>query len=124
MIRGEVNRNTEAVIRIEVFGPSSLLRKVDAVVDTGFSDYLSLPIEIVTFLGLPFRETETYALADDTDVDLDVYACTVSWDGRRRRAFAVAADGGVLIGMSLVRGHRLTIDVVDGGPVTIESLQV
>jgi hypothetical protein len=27
-----------------------------------------------------------------------------------------------LIGIALLEGHRLTIDMVDGGPVTIEPL--
>ena len=32
------------------------------------------------------------------------------------------ADGGPLVGMSLLYGSRVTLDVVDGGPITIEPL--
>ncbi len=122
MIHGKVTPADEAVIQIEVLGPSGLSHVVVAVIDTGFSDYLSLPLRIVDLLKLPFRETETYSLADDTDVELDVFACDVVWDGRVRRDFVVAADGDALVGMSRIRGHRLTIDALDGGSVTIVQI--
>jgi hypothetical protein len=32
------------------------------------------------------------------------------------------ADGGALIGMALLYRSRLTLEVLDGGPVTIELL--
>jgi hypothetical protein len=34
----------------------------------------------------------------------------------------LAADGGPLVGLSLLYGHRVTLDVVDGGRVSIEAL--
>jgi hypothetical protein len=46
----------------------------------------------------------------------------VHWCGHTVEVLAVEADGGSLIGMALLRGHRLTVDVIDGGNVSIEKL--
>ena len=35
---------------------------------------------------------------------------------------ATAGDGGPLIGIALLYGSRVTLDVVDGGGVTVEEL--
>ena len=39
-----------------------------------------------------------------------------------RIGIVLAADGTPLIGMSLLRGTRVTVEVEDGGLVTIEPL--
>ena len=40
---------------------------------------------------------------------------TVLWDGRPREIVAYLSDTTPLIGMSLLHGHKLEIDVEDGG---------
>jgi hypothetical protein len=53
---------------------------------------------------------------------LDAYRGTVLWDGRERPVVVLATEGGSAIGMSLLYGYRLAIDVVASGPVRIEPL--
>ena len=43
MIRGTVNAQGEAVVRLRVRGPSGAEQDVDAVIDTGFTASLTLP---------------------------------------------------------------------------------
>ncbi len=43
MIEGFVNANLEAVITIPLRGPTGQTREIDAVIDTGFNGYLTLP---------------------------------------------------------------------------------
>lgn len=43
-------------------------------------------------------------------------------DGQWRTVPALAAEGGVLIGMSQLYGYHLGMDVVDGGDVVIQRL--
>lgn len=43
MIAGHVNADREAIIRLEVRGRTGRVQKVDAVIDTGFDGWLSLP---------------------------------------------------------------------------------
>ncbi len=52
MITGVVNTDYEAVISLQVQGPSGQEREVNAVIDTGFNGFLTLPPILVTALGL------------------------------------------------------------------------
>ena len=83
VIEGSVNAAHEAVVGLVVRGPSGRTRDVRAVVDTGFSRFLTLPPSIVTELGLAFRTVDIGSyLADGSEATLHVYAATVLWDGR------------------------------------------
>lgn len=120
MIEGAVNAAHEAVVGLVVRGPSGRTRDVRAVVDTGFSRFLILPPSIVTELGLTYRTVDRFYLADGSEVNLDVYAATVLWDGRPRDIDALAADTQPLMGMAMLNGHDLHVEVEDGGRVAIE----
>lgn len=61
-------------------------------------------------------------LADGSEVLLDVYTVSVEWDSQLINVSALEADGGPLIGMSLLYGCSLHIDVIDGGVATITTL--
>ena len=73
-------------------------------------------------VGLPFAVPAKATLADGSVVNLNSYWVDLLWEGQPRRIVALEADGGPLIGMSLLYGSRVTLDVVDGGPVTIVPL--
>jgi predicted aspartyl protease len=53
MIIGSVSATKEAVVRLRVRGPAGPGAEVDAVLDTGFTEYLTLPQAIITSLSLP-----------------------------------------------------------------------
>ena len=54
MIEGVVNAAHEAVVPIHLRGPEGRNRDIEAVVDTGYSGYLTLPVALVAELELPF----------------------------------------------------------------------
>ena len=54
MIEGFVNANLEAVVAIPLQGPAGQTQEVDAVIDTGFNGYLTLPPTMVADLGCPW----------------------------------------------------------------------
>jgi predicted aspartyl protease len=91
-------------------------------VDTGFTGYLVLPPALVGELGLLLRGSRDSFLADGSVVSLDAYRVGVEWDERVRVVSALAAEGGPLVGMSLLRGSEVRIEVVDGGEVVIRPL--
>jgi clan AA aspartic protease len=122
LIRGEVTADNEAVVTIRVLGPTGQTEAVRAVIDTGFTEFLCLPPEIVNGLTLPFDSTVTFYLAGDTPAEFDQYIARVEWDGEVREVIAVKGDGVCLIGISLLRGKRLGVDCIDGGPVLISTL--
>ena len=55
MISGWVNAFREAVVRLPVQGARGREQAIEAVLDTGFNGYLTLPPELIAELGLPFR---------------------------------------------------------------------
>lgn len=61
-------------------------------------------------------------LGDGSMVVLDLYLATVSWHVQEREVLVLQAEGGALVGMSLLYGSRVVLDVVDGGEVTIATL--
>ena len=61
-------------------------------------------------------------MADGSVDFFDVYSATVVWEGQPRIVSIEAADTEPLIGMSLLNGHRIRIDVIEGGVVRITPL--
>ena len=121
MIEGVVNGDQEAVVTLAVHGPSGGTREIEAVVDTGFSGFLTVTPGLVMELGLDYRTRGRAILADGSAVSFDVYDVTVLWDGHLRHIRGDVADTAPLVGMSLLDGHRLCVDVEDGGRVVIEA---
>lgn len=52
----------------------------------------------------------------------DIYRTVVVWHGERQTVPIMGMGDKPLIGMRLLEGSRVTMDVVDGGAVTIEPL--
>ena len=121
MITGYVSADREAIIPLRLRGVGGVELEINAVLDTGFDDYLILPPDIVEAMGFPFVDTSRALLADGNLVRFDIHRATVVWNEERRVVPAQVASGGVLIGMGLMYGNIVTIDVTDGGDVTLEE---
>jgi clan AA aspartic protease len=122
MILGEVTPDREPVIRFCLVGADGQRHELEAVVDTGFTDYLTLPRDAILAMGYPFRLSVPMVLGDGTAVFMRVHDGRIEWSGQERVIPVHEVDGAPLMGMSLLHGSRLTIDIVDGGPVRIEPL--
>ena len=121
MIQGAVNAALEAVLPLTVAGSAGRAREVEAVIDTGFSGFLTLPSALVAALGLAFDGVGWAVLADGTEARFDVYDATLLWDGGPRRVYVYAAETTPLVGMRLLEGHDLHVEVQDGGRVAVEA---
>ena len=122
MIIGKITANREAISELEVIGSNQKKEKVEAIIDTGFNGYLTLPNDLINYLNLQLAGSRHVTLGDGNVVVLDVYLAKVSWHEQEREVLALQADGGPLIGMSLLYGSRLVLEVINNGNVTIESL--
>ena len=96
--------------------------ELQAVIDTGFDDFLSLPFDVIQALSAPQSGEVDVTLADGSIVVGFTYTVIVVWDGIERLITAVAADAAPLVGMGLMNGYNLSIDVVDGGEVRLTRL--
>ena len=121
MIEGAVNGALQAVVGLPLRGPTGRDLEVEAVVDTGFDRFLTLPPRVVSELGLTFAGVNLVQLADGSEAALDGYAVTVLWDSRPRRVVAYVSDTAPLVGMALLAGHSLCVDIEAGGRLTIEA---
>ena len=121
MITGTVNADYEAIIRLWVQGPTGHEHEVDAVIDVGFNGFLTLPPALITALELTRLSRGRALLANGSEELFDIYGVTVMWDGQQRYVEADAVDTTPLVGMSLLDGYNLHIQVADGGQVVIQA---
>lgn len=122
MISGVVTANREAVVPVVIRGAHGHNVYVDAVIDTGFTGFLTLPAPLIATLGLAFAGTTRATLGAGSTVSMDVFEATVLWDNHVRSVTVLAATGGALVGMAMLFGYRLTLEGADGGAVHIEAL--
>ncbi len=123
MMTGQVTANREAVIELEVVSSEQRKEKVEAVIDTGFNGYLTLPSDVVSRLKLQLAGNRRTTLGDGNTVVLDVYLAKVVGHSHEREVLVLQTEGGPLIGMSLLYGNRVMLTIVNGGNVTIDPLQ-
>lgn len=122
MLTGRVTPDKEAVVSVQVIGQARQIALVEAAIDTGYDGFLTLPSALIRDLDLPFAGTARATLGDGNEVGMDLYLGAVVWDEEPCEVLVLAAEGGVLMGMALLAGSRVTLDVEDDGAVTIESL--
>jgi clan AA aspartic protease len=82
MITGVVTDDHQAVIRLNVRGPTGQEKEIEAIIDTGFDGWLSLPSSLIVLLDLPWRQRGRALLADGSESIFDIYEGTVLWDGQ------------------------------------------
>lgn len=119
MISGVVNARREALVRLVVLGVDGREREFETVIDTGFNGSLTLPPVVIAELGLPWRTRGVAVLANGREEQFEIHTATVVWDGFRKNILVQAADTDPLLGMGLLYGYSLHIDVFDGVDVTI-----
>lgn len=122
MIAGTVNAAREARIPLTLRAPLGATQEVDALIDTGFDGFLTLPPNLIAALGLKRLARGLAILADGREQLFDIHAVTVLWDGQPLTVEADSADTEPLVGMGLLQGYGLSIEVVDGGAVEIQRL--
>jgi clan AA aspartic protease len=122
MMAGVVNAAREAVLSVTVRGPGGGGQDIEAAIDTGFTGSLTLPPALIAALALPWQGYGRAVLADGSTSLFDVHEATVIWDGQPCRVPASAIDVMPLVGMSLMDGFELNIQVRAGGNVTLVAL--
>ena len=123
MITGKISPNIEARITVEMIRRDGLTHLVEVVLDTGFSEDLVLPSDTVhqLELELTLRGNIDMILADGQRTTLPVWTGAVIWHERPRRVSVIESSGEALLGMNLLLGSTLTMDVRIDGDVTIEE---
>src|SRR5262249_41363710 len=120
MIAARVTAQREAVVRLIILDIAQQPHDVDAMIDTGFNGFLTLPSAMVQTFQLPLAGNRRVTLGDGSTVVLDLYLATVLWDTQPREVLVLAAESGSLMGTARLYGHRVILRVVDNGDVLID----
>jgi clan AA aspartic protease len=122
MMQGVVNLRREAMLTVVVSNSNRQLQAIEAVIDTGFNGFLSLPSAIITTLDLPWSGSDFVTLGDGSETYFDLYTAMVIWDGQYCEIDIAESETEPLLGMALLYGYRLQVDNIEGGIVKVETL--
>lgn len=122
MITGFVNVEFEPIIPLSIRRADGKVFTQDAIVDTGFNGWLSLPPDLITQLNLTWKRRGRAILGDGSECVFDVYEAVVIWDGTPITIPVDEADSKPLVGMSLMKGYQLAIQVFEGGQVELRKV--
>ena len=122
MIRGTVTRY-EGIVWLSVFGRRGQREEVDAIVDTGYDGFLTLPPTMIRELELRWITFGEATLADGSEIEFDVHEGEIVWDRRRVPIRIDSSDSTPLIGTRLLEGFELTMQVRQDGPVLIKRMK-
>lgn len=122
MIRGIVDVYRQATIRLRVADSDGNWHELEAIIDTGYSGYLSLPASMISALSLTAVGSMVATVADGRRSTFDTYRTKIWWDDHSQDIEIDSAEVMPLVGMSLLAGHELRIRVAEGDSVTVEAL--
>jgi clan AA aspartic protease len=106
MMQGWVNQNCEAMLPVVVGQGNVPKQMIEALIDTGFSGFLSLPLSIIESLELPWIFSDSVTLGDGSEVVFQMYRATIIWDGLYKVVDVAASEAEQLLGMSLLYGFN------------------
>ncbi len=120
---GRINSANEAVVAIDVEGAEGQVVRLEGALDTGYNGFLTLPKPVIDELGLAFLGPAHAALGDGNEVEMDLFLAVVQWEGGPRNVLVLESEGGTLVGMAMLAGCRVILDVEEGGAVSIVLLE-
>jgi clan AA aspartic protease len=121
MITGTVNADFEPIIPLSICRADGEVFTQEAIVDTGFNGWLSLPPDEIAELNLRWKRRGRAILGDGSECVFNVYEVVVIWDGELHTIPVDEADSDPLVGMSLMEGYQLTIQVSEDGYVELRK---
>lgn len=114
--------NLYLLLPVPIQLPNQPAISVEFVIDTGFTDLLTLPPAAVAALGLPLVHQTAVELADGSKTRVDIHEAVILWEGAPRTVRVLATGRHPLLGTALLDGHELVAQFADGGLVTVDHL--
>lgn len=121
MMRGTtIRRQATLPVTFRLLGQPNLT--LEFVVDTGFTEDLTLPMAAVSALNLSYRYQQRANLADGSVIRMDVYTAIILWNGVEREVGVVATGSRPLLGTMLLDDQELRVRFREGDLVSVEDL--
>ena len=122
MIRGRVDFTLEAVVPVPVMDRNGRFQTIEFVLDTGFDGSLTLPAAVIQRLGLERYGTAGVTFANEQRELCSTWQCRILWHDQPRDILVFESRGEALLGMALLEGSQVNIQVRIDGAVAIEEL--
>ena len=122
MMRGSVDADRQATVRLRVRGTAGSTTEVGFLLDTGFDGTVILPEQIAQQLGFVHLGRDTAILADGSLQTYEMYLGQLLWHSVFQDTVFLCIGPEPLIGMGLLNGNELRIEVTPGGMVEINEL--
>ena len=121
MINGVFNEYDEPIVDLLVCGPAGEER-MEFIVDTGFDGELTLHPALTAALDLRREGGQRVVLADGSEVTFPVCRASVVWNGKPRDVAVELSETVALLGIALLKGHELRMQLIPNGAVQISEL--
>lgn len=110
ILHGQIDERNQLWVTIKVGGQQSQ-EEIRALIDTGFTGELLLPLRIAVPLGLKLAGVASFQLADGSISNQMLFSASTSW-GTQTRAVTVNVSEveDALIGTGLLHGYILLVD--------------
>ena len=122
MITGIVNADFEQIISLSICGSDGKVYTQDTILDTGFNGWLSLPPDLIAELNLKWKRRGRAILGDGSECVFNVYEAVLVWDENFLTIPIDEANSEPLVGMSLMEGYQLVVQVFEGGLVELSTV--
>jgi len=121
VFEGRISAALKPVVPVLIMSREGQYQPVEVVLDTGFNGDLALPPATIRRLGLTRGTVFKATLANGQEVYLNGYEATALWHDQPLSVTALESGNEALLGMNLLVGSRVTLDVEVDGAVVIEE---
>lgn len=122
MIHGHVTLERRVLIAVAIRDGNGRWSTIDVAIDTGFTGQLALPEEYVSQLNLNLDRMRRATPAIGETRIVSSGFTQLRWDGAPRDVRVIQAGTSPLLGMDFLWNHRITIDAITNGAVSITPL--
>ena len=121
-MHGHVTPERRVLIALAIRDGSGIWNTIDVAIDTGFTGQLALPEEYVRQLDLNLDRMRRATPAIGQTRIVSSGFTQLLWDGTPHDVRVIQAGTSPLLGMEFLWNHRITIDAVADGAVSITPL--
>jgi predicted aspartyl protease len=112
-MQGSLGENNELLFEIRLVTTDGIDFTIDAMLDTGFSGWLTLDVQDLDGLDVQYIGTQNMQLATGEEVEFNLYAGSVYFDRQEVNIIIHAALGipQVLLGRQWLINRKLVVDI-------------
>ena len=109
-------------VTVVLLGGDGSRHPFTVVLDTGFDGELMLPRSVIRRFGFAYRGMRSGILADGSRFETPAFTTEILWQNQQSMVSVYESESEYLLGIHLLWGQRLAMDVIEGGRIVIEDI--